>query len=153
MRDASLVGEGERFGRRLDQRNGLLEGARDSALLLLVAQDGLERTSFEPLEDHVGDRHPARRREHPNVARLADRSALLGELREKRAFADEVLEQALAVFGGDLAQRLEDFQCDGALPNDVNRAVDDGESPLPHHALDRVFLGDGGSDKSKRIFV
>ena len=151
VRDALLVRERQRFGGGAQELEDLFEATRRDAGLALLDEDVVERLSLEPLEDHVGDGVAAGQREHADVSRLADRSGSFGEVGEEATFLNEVVEELLALLLCDVTERLEDFDGDGPLPEQVLRAIDDRESTFTDDGLDRVFLRDRRADQLQRV--
>ena len=54
-------------------------------------------------------------------------------------------------FSEKLAERLEDLERDGPLPDGVHRAVHRGEAALADEGLDDVLVGDGAPDELQRV--
>ncbi len=151
MRDAAAVGDLERGGRGLEQREDLVDRARGEAGAVLVVEDEVERLPFEPLEDHVREPLPVGRGEGADVARLDDRRRAAGERSHELALLDEAVEQPLALILRRVGEDLEAFDRDRLPPDRVLREVDDAEAALAHGVSDLVFVGDQGAADAKRI--
>ena len=123
-----------------------------SAARLLVGDHGLERRALEPLEDHVGDVLALRRRR-------ASRCRAPGRWRRVRAERSASSAPSwtnssrsfCAVLLREVAERLEDLERHGALPDDVHRPVHGREAALADDALDGVLVGDRATDELKRV--
>ena len=147
MRDALLVRERESLGRRLEDAERLLRRARRDPRCRLCFEDLLERAALEPLEDHVRELAPVGRPQGADVTRLADRGGPLREVREEAAFLDEALDELLASIGRKIAERAEDLDRDGPVPDRMPRAIDQGEATFANDPLDLVLLRDRRADE------
>lgn len=151
VRDLPRVSHREPRRDRLEDREGLLEGAPPHAALTALDDVLREREALEPLEHHVR-RPEAARRGHQSVVDGAhdvqgllrervEEPRLLAELREERLLHAPVLDR----------EDLEDLDRDRLLEAAVPRPVDHPEAALAHDGRDVELTVERHADEPERI--
>jgi hypothetical protein len=152
VRHAQRVGQRQRPDRAVHDLKRLEHPARLAATdPVVVPEERLERLPVEPLEHHVRQPRPARRRQRADVPRLHDAGRAARQLAEQLALLHELIEQLVAHLDRRVRQRREALERHGFVPDAVHRPEHHPEPALADHSLDGVFVGHDRADQGEAV--